>query len=321
MTDRISPLRTLRNRCAVGIGAAALIFLGAPGGSALGQPGPSTIEQGVADAVATAVEIAAQRDTEARQAQAAANAALDEATAAREQAAVAQERVAALEADAAASEAERDTARQEAAALQVAAEEKEAELDQAEGRADAVLTQAREAQARVAELEQDRRLLSGALIVGAFAMFVAGFVSWRLLRRRRRQLAESEAARREADEQLSAAVTPAPFSCLLEGTDEDGRHVVVKIGAAQLGAPEGVVIGRNPAQAGVVLDHPEASREHFRLSARDGDLAIQDLHSTNGTFVNGSEIDTQEATALSPGDQIGVGGAIRLTLSISQVKR
>ena len=321
MTGLSSRMRTNRNRCAVRIGATTLIILGASGGSALGQPGPSTIEQSVAGAVATAVEIAAQRDTEARLAQAAANAALDEATTAREQAAAAQERVAALEADAAASEVERDAARQEAAALLAAAEEKEAELDQAERRADAVLAQAREAQARVAALEQDRRLLSGALIVGALALLVVGFVSWRLLRRRRRQLAESEAARRESDEQLAAVVTPAPFSCLLEGTDEDGRHVVVKIGAEQLGAPDGVVVGRNPAQAGVVLDHPEASREHFRLTAHDGNLAIQDLHSTNGTFVNGSEIDTQQATALSPGDQIGVGGAIRLTLSISQVKR
>ena len=35
----------------------------------------------------------------------------------------------------------------------------------------------------------------------------------------------------------------------------------------QLGPRDGIVVGRNPAQAGVVLDHPEASREHFRLAS------------------------------------------------------
>ena len=56
-----------------------------------------------------------------------------------------------------------------------------------------------------------------------------------------------------------------------------GRVVVVKIEAAQLGSPDGIVVGRNPAQAGVVLDHPEASREHFRVTASHGTLSIEDL--------------------------------------------
>ena len=263
-------------------------------------------------------EIARQRESEAVEAREAADTARQEAQEAREAAAEAQRRAGALEADAAASAAERDAAREEAGRLQAAAEEKEAELDDLEQRADAARAQAREAVATVARLERERRLFAGALAAGAIMLLAVGFVSWRLLRQRRLQLAESEAARRESDERLAAAVTPAPFSCLLEGADQDGRNVVIKITAAQLGSPGGVVVGRNPAQAGVVLDHPEASREHFRLTARGGNLAIEDLHSTNGTFVNGSAVPAGQALDLSPGDEIGVGSALQVKLSINR---
>ena len=136
------------------------------------------------------------------------------------------------------------------------------------------------------------------------------------LRQRRRQLAESEAARRETEDRLAAAVTPAAFSCLLEGADADGRNVVLRIDAAQLGSPEGVVVGRNPERAGVLLDHAEASRRHFRLAAHGDSLSIEDLHSTNGTFVNGVAIPSGQPAGLSHRDEIGVGAAMRLTLSV-----
>ena len=263
-------------------------------------------------------ERARQLEDDAQLARDAADAARREAEEAREQAREAQTRAAALEADAAVSEAERDAAREAAETLLAAAKEKEAELDDLEQRADAAREQARVADQRVARLERERRLFSAALVAGGVLLLAVGFMSWRLLRRRGRQLAEAEAARSETDEKLAAAVTPASFSCLLEGTDENGRSVVIKIDAAQLGLPDGVIVGRNPAQAGVVFDHPEASREHFRLTARGGNLSIENLNSTNGTFVNGTALLTGQATELSPGDEIGIGAAIRMKLSVDR---
>ncbi len=170
----------------------------------------------------------------------------------------------------------------------------------------------------MAELEQARRLFAMAVVAAGLALVAVMLTTWRLLSRRRRQLAHSEAERKATGARLAEAVTPATFSCLLEGADQDGRNLVVKIGAEQLGLSEGVVVGRNPARSGVILDHPEASREHFRLSVRDTRLAIEDLHSTNGTFVNGREVAVGQPTVLSPGDQISVGEAIQLTLSINR---
>jgi pSer/pThr/pTyr-binding forkhead associated (FHA) protein len=64
-------------------------------------------------------------------------------------------------------------------------------------------------------------------------------------------------------------------------------------------------MGRAP-RADFVVDAPLVSRLHCRLTAREEDdvLLIEDLKSTNGTYVNGKKIVKQE---LREGDQIGVG--------------
>ncbi len=57
---------------------------------------------------------------------------------------------------------------------------------------------------------------------------------------------------------------------------------------------------------GKLGDDPEISRNHARISRRAGDqLAIEDLGSTNGTFVNGKRI--EGAQVLNPGDTVKVG--------------
>ena len=303
--------------------AATLVLVAAGWSPAWGQPESSQVDDDLLRAVATAAAIAGQRDTEARAAQAAANAARQEAAEAQARADAATERARAMEARAGASEAERDAARAEAEALRAEAADKEAAGAALALQAEAAEDRARDAQARAGALEQrlarEEQRFYATLAIGAVLLLAVVLTAWRLAKRRRVQLEESEAARRATDERLAAAVVPAPFSCLLEGGDEDGRAVVVKVGAEQLGSPDGVVVGRNPSRAGIVLDHPEASREHFRLAATSDALSIVDLHSTNGTFVNGTEIPPGAVTALSSGDEIRIGAAIRLTLSIDQV--
>ena len=49
-------------------------------------------------------------------------------------------------------------------------------------------------------------------------------------------------------------------------------------------------IGRDTA-CDVVLALGYPSRKHARISASDGSLILEDLNSTNGTFVNGLRID------------------------------
>lgn len=65
-----------------------------------------------------------------------------------------------------------------------------------------------------------------------------------------------------------------------------------------------VIIGREEGLE-VVLQDPEASRRHARITWQGGRYLIEDLGSTNGTFVNGMQLTAP--LALNPGDSIGVG--------------
>jgi pilus assembly protein CpaF len=58
----------------------------------------------------------------------------------------------------------------------------------------------------------------------------------------------------------------------------------------------------------IILPKGNVSKHHCRLLARDGDIVVEDLRSTNGTYVNGRKI--AEPTALSTGDKVFVGDFI-----------
>lgn len=65
-----------------------------------------------------------------------------------------------------------------------------------------------------------------------------------------------------------------------------------------------VILGREEGMD-IVLQDPEASRRHTRISWQAGHFIVEDLGSTNGTFVNGVQITSPKI--LSPGDSIGIG--------------
>ena len=69
---------------------------------------------------------------------------------------------------------------------------------------------------------------------------------------------------------------------------------------------EPFVIGRGEEGDGRLGGDPELSRRHVQVSDVDGRLVIEDLGSTNGTFVNGSQ--ASGPTVIEPGDAIWIGG-------------
>lgn len=67
-----------------------------------------------------------------------------------------------------------------------------------------------------------------------------------------------------------------------------------------------LVIGRHATGAGRLSDDEEISRQHARISREaSGSYAIEDLGSSNGTFVNGLRIQTPRLLEL--GDSIETG--------------
>jgi predicted component of type VI protein secretion system len=75
-----------------------------------------------------------------------------------------------------------------------------------------------------------------------------------------------------------------------------------------IGVGERLVFGRQTEGAGQLSDDPELSRHHAEISRRaTGQYQLEDLSSTNGTYVNGTRL--QEPTVLSLGDAIELGSS------------
>ena len=70
-------------------------------------------------------------------------------------------------------------------------------------------------------------------------------------------------------------------------------------------------LGRSPGNA-IVLDDALVSQAHARLVHRHDGWWLEDLGSTNGTFVNGKPI--AGLTRVSPGDVLGFGPHVKLKL-------
>jgi hypothetical protein len=68
-----------------------------------------------------------------------------------------------------------------------------------------------------------------------------------------------------------------------------------------------LTVGR-AAGCGVRVDDAFTSNIHARLFRRDGSLWLEDLGSTNGTWVNGERLDA--ATRLTRGDVLQVGATV-----------
>src|SRR5829696_343351 len=74
----------------------------------------------------------------------------------------------------------------------------------------------------------------------------------------------------------------------------------------------GLVLGRSAGVNGSLGGDPEISRQHARITqGQYGGLVIEDLGSTNGTYVNGQRVTGQHP--LNPCDTVAVGQS-KLTL-------
>lgn len=78
----------------------------------------------------------------------------------------------------------------------------------------------------------------------------------------------------------------------------EGKRVTMHLA----GKPS-VTFGRSP-EADLLVADPKVSRIHAEIKPWDGDFVIKDLHSRNGTFVNGVRADV---AVLKSGDVVRVG--------------
>jgi pSer/pThr/pTyr-binding forkhead associated (FHA) protein len=99
----------------------------------------------------------------------------------------------------------------------------------------------------------------------------------------------------------SGAATPQLVQWLLRGTLPSGEALSFRV---RPGHPR--TLGR-AVRTDFIVDAPLVSRCHCRLQLTgDGQLEVEDLESTNGTFVNGRRV---ERASLAPGDTLRIGRA------------
>jgi len=138
----------------------------------------------------------------------------------------------------------------------------------------------------------------------AFIVLLYLFI-WRIVRSASRDF-------RSGPAQESQIISPgqAAAAGLAPRADAGARLIVVKSAALPLGEAFPVVagpiaVGRG-GQNDVPLDGDEfASAEHARFEARRDGLWVEDVGSTNGTFVNGARVTTPRR--LGKGDIVRVG--------------
>jgi hypothetical protein len=80
-------------------------------------------------------------------------------------------------------------------------------------------------------------------------------------------------------------------------------------GAGSVHPVEGeVILGRERASADLVIPDPGVSRRHARVHPHNGGMIVEDLGSSNGTFVNGHRI--SQPVEIGPEDELQVGDSV-----------
>ncbi len=77
-----------------------------------------------------------------------------------------------------------------------------------------------------------------------------------------------------------------------------------------------IAIGRTAAENDLILNDPSVSDKHARINCREGQFFLQDLGSTNGTFLKGVRLSKDEKVMLSQGAKFKIG---RLTIKFYRI--
>jgi pSer/pThr/pTyr-binding forkhead associated (FHA) protein len=105
----------------------------------------------------------------------------------------------------------------------------------------------------------------------------------------------------------------------MESQTQSSRHLALRFisgkyqgGEYPLGQQPEIIVGRS-SDLDLVLVEDMVSRRHARIQCSDQQITIEDLGSTNGTFVNGEKI---SRAALKEGDRVLIGTSILKVVAV-----
>jgi hypothetical protein len=131
------------------------------------------------------------------------------------------------------------------------------------------------------------------------------FLLW-VVRSARRDLVRGQEPALVEHDMDEARADRAPAMDLSAGV-EPRLQVVAAMGyepGAIIDISEGVTLGR-AGSADIHVEDPFASSVHARIFVRNGFMYVEDMGSTNGTYLNGRQL--RKAEQLKPADKIRIG--------------
>jgi len=142
-----------------------------------------------------------------------------------------------------------------------------------------------------------------ALLLAAAALAVIVIFSLWLSRRRRREdfpeiRQAAPAAAPAPDMELTQLEPQLPVESRPASSPGIHGKIEVLVGSLQISSflvtDNPLLIGRDPAQALVIIQEPIVSKRHCQIYARAGKVFVKDLNSTNGVYLNEEKIDERE---------------------------
>ncbi|MEM7332747.1 MAG: FHA domain-containing protein [Chloroflexota bacterium] len=78
---------------------------------------------------------------------------------------------------------------------------------------------------------------------------------------------------------------------------------------------DSISIGRDPL-SDIVINDPEISRQHAKLVKKGSGYTLEDFGSTNGTYIDGSQMEAHASTELLPGQLVSMGSGVVLLFAV-----
>lgn len=96
---------------------------------------------------------------------------------------------------------------------------------------------------------------------------------------------------------------------VLTGFDGNGNRVHIALSPEKFaGQRLGVSLGRHPGLVDEIIPDEQVSRRHLRITVRDDQFYIEDLNSSNGTFLNRHRLSPFRPEPLDYGATVALGG-------------
>ena len=96
----------------------------------------------------------------------------------------------------------------------------------------------------------------------------------------------------------------------LSGFDQNGSPLSLNIQDNSILRGRGYVVGRSRAFSDLAINHEKISRAHVHFTYENGSVYAADLNSTNGTFLNGIQVQAFKKTRVNPSDELRLADII-----------